>query len=121
MASIQETISFLEGLPNDILDRGKYYVQYQILAHNHVRSGKMLNSVQGSASANHVNIRVWTHYAGYVNDGRGVVRPKHTMKNGRLGWLRFDDGSFHRAAGPYAGSHFFDTAAQQLEAYISTL
>lgn len=121
MASISETISFLEGLPNDILDHGKHYVRYQILANNHVRSGNMLNSVQGSASADHVNIRVWTHYASYVNGGRGPVRPKHYTKNGHLGSLQFDDGSFHRYAGPYAGSRFFDTAANQLRAYISTL
>lgn len=121
MASIQETITFLEGLPNDILDHGKYFVQWEILAHNHVRTGRMLNSVQGSASSNFVNIRVWTSYAGYVNDGRGPVYPKHNAKNGYLGWLKWDDGSFHRSAGPYAGSRFFDAAADKLRSYVRTL
>lgn len=121
MASISATIEYLNQLPEQIRETGINMVRSSILSHGHYRSGTLYDSVQGAASSENVRIRCWCKYASYVNSGRGAVRPKHYTKNGHLGSLRFEDGSFHRYAGPYAGSRFFDTAANQLRAYISTL
>lgn len=121
MASISETIAFLNQMPNQIKETGKNIVRSNIMSHGHYRSGTLYRSVRGSASLENVKIQCWCGYATYVNDGRGPVYPKHKTKDGWQGWLRFQDGSFHRSAGPYAGSGFFDEAADELRAYIRTL
>jgi len=129
MASIDATIAWLEKLPQDISDEGKDLVRASILNHGHWDTGKMLNSVQGTVSGNSVHIRVWSNYAAYVNDGHGPSVPKHraTWKKYNVSKLKFKEspkwpGPIYAAyASGYAGSHFFDEAAEQLRAYIRSL
>lgn len=129
MASIDATISWLEKLPQDIAERGKDITRESILRNGNWDTGKMLNSVQGSASGDSVHIRVWSSYASYVNDGHGPSVPKvrKTWKRRNVSMLKFKSspkwpGPIYAAyASGYSGSHFFDQAYVELLAYIHTL
>lgn len=129
MASIDATIAWLEKLPQDIADEGKDLVRVSMLNHGHWDTGKMLNSVQGTASGENVHIRVWSSYASYVNDGHAGSTPKvrKTWKKKNVSMLKFKESPkwpgpiYAKYASGYGGSHFFDEAADQLRAYIRSL
>ena len=120
MASIGETIKWLEELPNDIAETGKNFVRESIVSHGNFDNGDMYNQVQGSAYGNVVRIRVWSHYAAFVNDGHGPSYPIRWKGVHIKPSMKWYGGWVHHTSG-YAGSHFFDDAADQLRAYISTL
>lgn len=119
MASIDATIDWLEKLPNDIAEKGREYVRDSIISNGHYDTGNMFNQVQAAVHGTDVHIRVWAHYAAYVNDGHGGADPGHIMG--------FKDspkwpGPIHaRRVRGYGGSGFFDRAAEQLRSYIYTL
>lgn len=125
MASITETINWLEKLPEDIRTTGIQYVKNSIVGHGNVETRNMLNSVQGTAGSNFVRIRVWRYYASYVNDGNNgggdIITAKHRTRTGAPGWLKSRSGWFARQVRAYPGSGFFDDAYENLLAYIRSL
>lgn len=130
MATVDATIKWLEQLPQDIADKGKSYVRGSISRHGHIDTGDMYDSVQAAVHGDSVHIRVWRHYAGYVNDGHGPSAPRvrKTWKKYNVSKLLFKDSPkwqpapiFAAYASSYKGSHFFDEAYRMLDSYISTL
>ena len=127
MARIEKVIQDLEEMTKKIADRGKLEVQKEIMAHDHIETGRMFNSVQITHSLENASIRVNTYYAHWVNDGRGPVVPRHRMtwtsRNRHvLHWVSNKTGEvFTPYASAYAGSKFFDSAYEALLAYIHTL
>lgn len=125
MASITETINWLEKLPEDIKETGKSMVRSSIISHGNVESGNMLNSVQGAAGSNWVRIRVWRWYASLVNDGnRGsgdIITAKHRTRTGAPGWMQSRSGWYARKVHAHSGSHFFEDAYENLLSYIKSL
>lgn len=120
MASISETIRWIEELPNDIKETGKNMVRESILSHGNYDNGDMYNAVRGSAYGYQVKIEVWSRYASYVNDGHGPAFPKryrgvHIKPSNK--WY----GKWVHSTSGYEGSRFFDDAYSNLLAYIQTL
>lgn len=123
MASVEQTISWLEKLPEEIGQKGEQLVKMKIWNKGHVMTGRMFNSVHHEVWEGHARIWVWTRYASYVNDGRGPVYPRHSTKHGKTGWLHWTmpNEVWTRKAAAYPGSHFFDEAAHELDAWCSQL
>ena len=94
-----------------------------------VDTGKMLNSVQGSSSGSSVHIRVYTSYAGYVNEGHGGATPRvrQTWKKRNVSMLKFKESPkwpgpiFAHSTRGYTGSRFATMAYRDLLSYIKSL
>lgn len=120
MASINDTIDWLEKLPEDIKETGKNYVRQSILDCGNYDNGDMYKSVRGSASSNHVKIEVWCAYATYVNYGHGPSYP-HKYRGVHIKPSYKWYGSWVHHTKGYDGSKFFDTAYDNLYSYIKSL
>lgn len=119
MATIEATIRWLDMVPELVGAKGYEYVRGSIISHDHIVTGRMLNSVHYEVNGPHARIWVWTKYAGFVNDGRGEVRP---VSKKALSWdLPYPLPHPVMRASAYPGSHFFDEAYEQLDNYCASL
>ena len=133
MATIEATIAYLNNVPEMIKEQGVHLVQNSTIAHGHVDTGEMYNNIRGEVWEDHVRIWIWRKYAGLVNDGHAGADPGHIMtfkitnKWPAISYIRKRDGAHivsgikARRVGGYAGSGFFDSAAEQLRAWVKTL
>lgn len=118
--TLEQAISGIEKLTQKAADKGKEFMEDAIIRHGHVESGTMSNSVVAQVySMWAADVVVAVPYAHYVNDGRGPVRPVNARV---LHWNSPKYGEvFAMYASPYAGTHFAEEAARQLDAYPFSL
>lgn len=119
MASITKTIEWLEKLPEEIGQKGEDLVKENILKNGHFITGRMYHSTRHQVWEGHARIWTWTRYATFVNDGRKEVRP---IAKKALYW-EHPVSLPHpvKKAVAYPGSHFFDHAYNELNAWCSQL
>lgn len=118
--TIEQAISGIEHLMEKAAQKGKEFMEEEIVSHGNVETGNMANSVQAMVySMWAADVVVGTYYAGWVDDGRGPVFPVRARV---LHWISPQYGEvFAKHAAPYPGSHFSKDAAARLAAYPFSL